>query len=135
MLPARRGSGCGRWCCWCARRCGTRSRRSDCSMRPPRRHDVCSPSLRRCSASIATLMLPSCTEKLDRVTRADWDYLTATWNQYKAGSNWTSIGGDVDAAVPGELSYASPGAYGPYAIPGLGPYVSDAIANRGGLVL
>ncbi len=85
--------------------------------------------------NIETLMLPSFTEKLDRVTRADWDYLTATWNQYKAGSNWTSIGGDVDAVTPGELSYASPGGYGDFAIAGLGPYVSDAIANRGGLVL
>src|SRR5206468_10572519 len=58
--------------------------------------------------NIQTLMLPSFTEKLDRVTRADWDYLTATWNQYKSGSNWTSVGGDVDAAVPVELSYTSP---------------------------
>ena len=85
--------------------------------------------------NIETLMLPSFAEKLDRVTRADWDYLTATWNQYKSGSNWTSVGGDVDAAVPAEVSYMSPGAYGDYAIQGLGPYVSDAIANRGGLVL
>src|SRR5438477_5235215 len=85
--------------------------------------------------NIQTLMLPSFTEKLDRVTRADWDYVTATWNQYKSGSNWTTIGGDVDAAVPGELSYPSPGGFGDYAIQGLGPYVSDAIANRGGLVV
>jgi hypothetical protein len=85
--------------------------------------------------TIETLMLPAFTVKLDRVTRADWDYLTATWNQYKSGSNWTSAGGDVDATVPGELSYTSPGGFGPFAIAGLGPYVSDAIANRGGLVL
>ena len=83
---------------------------------------------------IQTLMLPSFTEKLDRMTRADWDYVTATWNQYRSGSNWTAIGGDIDAAIPGELTYTSPGGFGDYAIPGLGPYVSDAIANRGGLV-
>jgi len=69
----------------------------------------------------------------ERVTRADWDAATATWNSYKTGNAWTAGGGDV-GTPPSALTYNGPTALGPFEIAGAAGFVTDAIANRGGLV-
>lgn len=72
--------------------------------------------------------------RIERITRADWDYTTANWNRYKTGSNWTTAGGDV-ATPPSALAFTSPTAGGEFVIAGMLDFVTDAIANRGGHVL
>ncbi len=70
---------------------------------------------------------------LERISRLDWDYVTAEWNHYRVATAWTSPGGDVGATPPA-VAYASPLAMGAFVIPGVLPFVADAVANRGGMV-
>ncbi len=72
--------------------------------------------------------------KASRVARADWDDATATWSVYKTGSPWTAAGGDV-ASPPPEVSFASPSSLGDFTITGMDAHVTDALANRSGLLL
>lgn len=70
---------------------------------------------------------------LARQTHPDWDYLTHSWTEYKTATAWTNAGGDT--ATP-TLAYDAPTvAPGEFAIPGCAPFVTDAIASRGGKVL
>ncbi len=71
----------------------------------------------------------------ERLTRADYDYLTATWNEYKAGSAWTTAGGDV-ASDPAPIFTVFPSSTGDIVICAtLAAMVGDALANRGGKLL
>ncbi len=73
--------------------------------------------------------------RLSRCTRpADWVETQVTWNNYRNGSPWTNGGGDFDDATPPKIDYAEPSATGAHEVPGLKPFVDDALANRGGLV-
>lgn len=72
--------------------------------------------------------------RIERITRADWDFTTANWNRYKTGANWTAGGGDV-ATPPPAVTFASPGVGGVFVIGGLAAFVADAITLRGGLAL
>ena len=47
-----------------------------------------------------------------KLTRTDWVEAQATWNIYKASSNWTSAGGDYVTSNPGAASAPVPGAFG-----------------------
>ncbi len=68
----------------------------------------------------------------ERLTRADYDYLTANWTQYKTGSAWTAPGGDFSATPPG-IDVPFPAFTGDGVICAtLAPFVVDAMANRGG---
>lgn len=70
----------------------------------------------------------------ERLTRADYDYLTANWTQYKAGSAWTTPGGDV-STTPSGVAVPFPALTGDAVICAtLAPFVADALANRGGKV-
>ncbi len=68
---------------------------------------------------------------IKRISRADWDYRTVTWNQYKESNNWTATGGDT-ATPPAAVAYNSPALTGPFTISGLAAFVTDALANRAG---
>lgn len=70
---------------------------------------------------------------IERIARADWDYLTADWVRYRTGANWTAAGGDV-AAPPAAVGFTTPALTGEQTITGLAAFVTDAIANRGGIV-
>lgn len=70
---------------------------------------------------------------VERISRPDWDYTQATWALYRAGASWTAPGGDV-AAPPASIAFAAP-ASGALAVDGMAPYVTDALAGRGGAVL
>jgi hypothetical protein len=70
---------------------------------------------------------------IERNARGDWDPLTANWNRYRVGANWTAAGGDV-AAPPAAIAYAAPSALGAFVISGVLPLVADAVANRNGRV-
>lgn len=72
--------------------------------------------------------------RVERISRADWDYTTANWNRYRVGSNWTAGGGDV-ATPPAHVAVSSPSVAGEQVIAGMAEFVTDAIANRGGVVL
>ena len=68
----------------------------------------------------------------ERLTRPDYDALTATWTQYKTGSPWTTPGGDF-AATPAGIDVPFPSFTGDGVLStGLAPFVVDALANRGG---
>lgn len=69
---------------------------------------------------------------VDRISRADWNYLECSWNAYRTAAAWTAGGGDIAAPAVG---FTSPTALGPYTISGLLAFVTDAIASRGGRVL
>jgi hypothetical protein len=71
--------------------------------------------------------------RVDRVTRANWDYLAATWNNYRTSTAWTSGGGDV-GTPPASLGYSAPATSGPFTLAGVLAFVTDAVANRAGLV-
>jgi hypothetical protein len=72
---------------------------------------------------------------VQRLTRADYVAAEATWNNYKAGTPWTAAGGDV-AAPPAVATFTSPAAPGDQTLQSnLAAFVSDALTNRGGLVL
>ncbi len=74
-------------------------------------------------------------EKISRCKRpADWVEGEVTWNDYKLSAPWTNGGGDYDDASPGVLIAALPSGSGSHETAGLGPYVEDALANRGGVV-
>ena len=71
----------------------------------------------------------------ERLTRADYDYLTATWNQYKAGTAWTMPGGDV-ASDPVPIFTPFPSSTGDIVVCStLAAMATDALANRGGALL
>lgn len=68
----------------------------------------------------------------ERLTRPDYDALTATWTQYKTGSPWTTPGGDFAATPPG-IDVPFPASIGDGVISAaLAPFVVDALAHRGG---
>ncbi|MGH6999371.1 MAG: DNRLRE domain-containing protein [Phenylobacterium sp.] len=70
-----------------------------------------------------------------RCTRpADWVEAEATWNNYKSATAWTAAGGDYDASTPTPVGYTEPGATGQFDITGLAAFVTDALANRSGIV-
>jgi hypothetical protein len=71
--------------------------------------------------------------RVERITRADWDYTTANWNRYRTGANWTAAGGDV-GTPPAALAFSSPVAPGPQVVAGMLAFVTDAVANRNGRV-
>ncbi|MDP9236288.1 MAG: hypothetical protein M3P30_02630 [Chloroflexota bacterium] len=71
----------------------------------------------------------------ERLSRADYLASEATWNNYRAPSPWTAGGGDV-AVPPAAVAFTSPSGTGDQALQSnLAPFVADAVANRGGLVL
>lgn len=71
----------------------------------------------------------------ERLTRANYNGIEATWNNYRAGTPWTAAGGDVDT-VPAAASFTSPATPGDQVVQAnLAPFVIDAVANRGGLVV
>ena len=71
----------------------------------------------------------------ERLMRADYDYLTATWAEYKSGSAWTTPGGDISSAPLG-IDVPFPAFTGDGVIcTTLAPFVVDALANRGGKLL
>ena len=70
---------------------------------------------------------------VERITRADWDYLAADWVRYRVGANWTTGGGDV-GTPPAAVGFASPSALGPQVVAGMAAFVTDAIASRAGKV-
>jgi len=70
---------------------------------------------------------------MERIAHPDWDYVTADWNHYRVATAWTSPGGDV-ATPPAPVTYASPSSMGAFVIPGVLPFVEDAITERGGMV-
>lgn len=70
-----------------------------------------------------------------RCVRSDqWTENGATWNKYDGINPWTAAGGDWDASAPAPVSYIEPLVLGVHEIYGLGEFVSDAIAQRGGIV-
>ncbi|MHB8376070.1 MAG: hypothetical protein ACYDEB_03845 [Dehalococcoidia bacterium] len=76
--------------------------------------------------------------RIERITRADWyGFDQSTWQVYKRQGatpyNWTTPGGDVDAASA--VAFTSPAAFGAYQTGGLLAIVQDAYANRGTLCL
>lgn len=71
---------------------------------------------------------------IERLARADWDYLAADWTRYRTGANWTVAGGDV-GTPPAAVAFTSPVATGEQVVGGMEGYVTDAIANRSGKVL
>jgi hypothetical protein len=71
---------------------------------------------------------------IERLTRADWDYTAADWLRYRTGATWTAPGGDV-APPPPAAPFTSPALPGEQVAPGMLAFVTDAIADRGGIVL
>ena len=73
---------------------------------------------------------------LSRCTRpADWAEHEVTWEQYRAGVPWTIVGGDFDdTGPPAALRYTEPSDLGEHEVPGLEPFVTDALENRNGMV-
>jgi hypothetical protein len=66
--------------------------------------------------------------------RAAYDYLTATWNEWKSGSPWTAPGGDV-APSPAPVTYHRPTTPADVLVAsGFAALALDALANRGGLL-
>jgi hypothetical protein len=73
--------------------------------------------------------------KLTRCTRpSTWTENGVTWLKWDGANNWSAPGGDLDDATPGVVNYTEPAATGPHEITGLAAYVTDALANRSGLV-
>ena len=71
----------------------------------------------------------------ERLTRADYEYLTATWNEYKTGSAWTTPGGDV-ASDPAPIFTPFPSSTGDIVVCStLAAMAIDALANRGAALL
>ncbi len=68
------------------------------------------------------------------VRASQWTENGVTWNKYDGVNPWTAAGGDWDASTPAPISYIEPLALGVHEIYGLGQFVSDAIAQRGGIV-
>ncbi len=71
---------------------------------------------------------------IERLSRADWDHTTADWIRYKTGADWTAAGGDV-ATPPAAVAFTSPSVAGEQIVPAMLAFATDAIANRGGIVL
>lgn len=70
-----------------------------------------------------------------RCTRpATWTELGVTWKKYDGTTEWTTHGGDWDAAVPTPVPYAEATAFGIHEIFGLGEFVEDALTLRSGIV-
>jgi len=68
--------------------------------------------------------------RVDRCTRPFT--VNATWNKYDGVNDWTTPGGDVDTP---SMLYTSPdGDQGDHAITGMVDFVTDALANRAGIV-
>ena len=74
--------------------------------------------------------------KVSRCTRpAQWTENGVTWFKYDGVNNWTNEGGDKDdIGPPAAITYTEPSAVGTHELPGLKPFVEDALANRGGIV-
>lgn len=73
--------------------------------------------------------------KLSRCTRpATWTEGGCTWNKYDGTNAWTAGGGDVDDVTPTVVSYTEPTGTGVHEITGLAGHVTDALANRAGIV-
>ncbi len=70
--------------------------------------------------------------KLLRLTRQDWTEAGATWNVYKAGSNWTAAGGDTDATNSTTVTLA--GANDNLIFTNVVPLIADAITNWSNLL-
>lgn len=73
---------------------------------------------------------------LSRCTRpADWLENEVTWTWYRVGAAWTHGGGDYDdAGPPAAVTYTEAASTGVHELPGLAAFVTDALANRGGIV-
>jgi len=72
---------------------------------------------------------------LYRCTRTtSWTENGVTWNKYDGENNWTTGGGDYDGTTPTPIAYTEPVTNGWHTLTGLGPFVTDAISNRGGIV-
>lgn len=72
---------------------------------------------------------------VERITRTDWSEPEARWDRYRIGLNWTTAGGDVDAATPAAVPFVSPITVpAEFTIPDMLGFVEDAIANRAGVV-
>ena len=72
---------------------------------------------------------------LYRCTRTtSWTENGVTWNSYDGENNWTTGGGDYDGTTPTPIAYTEPVTSGWHTLTGLGPFVTDAISNRGGIV-
>jgi len=103
--------------------------------RPLRAADIPNITLAELLAYAQGITGPTFQVDVKRLTRADYIAAQATWNEYKTGSAWTVGGGDV-ATPPATVSFTSPATPGEQAIENnLAAFVTDALANRGGLVL
>jgi len=73
--------------------------------------------------------------KVLRCTRpATWTELGVTWDKYDGTNNWTAGGGDVDETTPTPVAFNIPASTGVFEILGLLAFVTDALANRSGIV-
>jgi hypothetical protein len=78
---------------------------------------------------------PGAGAQIVRCTRPGaWVDSEVTWNNYKTGSAWTTPGGDLSLVAPAPVAYTEAGVTGWHAVTGLGAFVDDALANRGGIV-
>lgn len=72
---------------------------------------------------------------LSRCQRTGWIEAEVTWNQYANNFRWTNEGGDYDdVGPPAALTYTEPLNAGAHEVPGLTPFVIDALTNREGIV-
>jgi len=103
--------------------------------RPLRAGDIPNITLAELIGDAAGIAGPTFQVDTERLTRADYVNSEATWTNYKTGSAWTAAGGDV-ATPPADVSFTSPGTPGDQTLQNnLAGHVTDAIANRGGLLL
>jgi hypothetical protein len=74
--------------------------------------------------------------KVYRCTRpATWTELGVTWNKYDGTNNWTTAGGDYDAATPTPVAFTTGvSQFAWFEITGLLAFATDAIANRSNVV-
>jgi hypothetical protein len=71
--------------------------------------------------------------------RTDFDYASATWDNYKTGNAWTGGGASnnpADVIDATKVTHTGPsGSIGTYTITGLGTLVANALTTYGGLVI
>jgi hypothetical protein len=67
---------------------------------------------------------------LYRITQPAWVEGAATWNRYNALTNWSTPGGDYDAATPPPVQFFQPRNPGQLIITGLRAFVVDALEQR-----
>ncbi len=85
-------------------------------------------------ADVTGITGPAFQVDAERLGRTNYNNAEATWNNYRAGTPWTTAGGD-EAPPPAAAGFTSPSVPGDQVVQAnLAPFVVDAISNRGGLV-